>query len=321
LLIFKYDKGNVLPKWKIAPGYPLPNQPKAYSQIRRDGMFDKILVTMGLSTPIWSAIPYVRHLALKFGSELHILGISTEPQQVWDRSLMSYVESISSSLQEENITTKTDFIYGNPAVEVVKYSNKHGISLVATTTGSCNEITYAILNNIAKRMHIKMNIPVLMVPPGRSKEPNLAVKVTFLKILVPLDCTPVGEAALPYVESIAGKVESSVILLHVNAPPLRGVPVMHREVLEISKNAGLNYLKKVNKNVREQGIKSDYEVIEGTPAKTILKYASLHKIDLIAMGTRGASGMQGWIFGSTTNKVSEKTAIPVLAVGYVGIKR
>ncbi len=184
-------------------------------------MFDKILVTMGLSTHTWSTIPYVRHLANKFGSELHLLGLSTEPQQVWDRSLMSYVESISNSLQEENIATKTNFIYGNPAVEVVKYSDKNGITLVATTAGSCNEITCTILSNIAKRMGISMNTPVLMVPPSRSKEADLLEKVAFLKILVPLDCSQVGESVLPYVEAIAKKVNSSVTLLHVNTPPFQ----------------------------------------------------------------------------------------------------
>lgn len=279
-------------------------------------MFDKILVTMGLSSHTLSTIPYVRHLAIKFRSELHLLGISSEPQKVWDQSLIGYVESISNSLKEDNIQTKTNFIYGNPAVEVVKYSDRNGIGLVATTAGSCNEITTTILNNIAKRMGISVNIPVLMVPIGRSKEVDLLEKVAFLKILVPLDCSEVGESVLPYVESIAKTLRSSVTLLHVNTPPCRGVPIIHNEVVKISHSAGRDYVKKVCQRLQCLGIETNYEVIDGTPVKTILKYANQHKVDLIAMGTRGSSGIDSWIFGNVTNKVSERTTVPVFSVSY-----
>jgi nucleotide-binding universal stress UspA family protein len=279
-------------------------------------MFDKILVTMGLSSHTWSTIPYVRHLAIKFGSELHLLAISSEPQKVWDQSLMGYVESISSSLQADNILTKTNFIYGNPAVEVVKYCDKNGIGLVATTGGNCNEITCTILSNIAKRMGITANTPLLIVPPSRSKEADFLEKVDFHKILLPLDCSQVGESVLPYVETIAKASHSSVSLLHVNTPPFRGVPIMHSEVINISRSAGRDYIKRACKHLQDQGIEANWEVIDGTPVKTILKYANQHKIDLIVMGTRGFSGIEGWIFGNLTNKVSERTAVPILTMNY-----
>jgi nucleotide-binding universal stress UspA family protein len=279
-------------------------------------MFDKILVTMGLCSHTWSTIPYVRHLAIKFGSELHLLGISSEPQKVWDQSLIGYVESISRSLREDNILTKTNFIYGNPAVEVVKYCDKNGIGLVTTTGGSSNEITCTILYNIAKRMGFTTNTPVLMVPLSKSKEADLFEKVAFLKILVPLDCSQVGESVLPYVESIAKTINSSVNLLHVNTPPFRGVPIMHSEVVKISRSAGRDYVKKVCKRLQDHGIEANWEVIDGTPVKTILKYANQHKVDLIAMGTRSSSGIDSWIFGNVTNKVSERTSVPIFSVSY-----
>jgi nucleotide-binding universal stress UspA family protein len=277
-------------------------------------MFDKILVTMGLSSHTWSTIPYVRHLAIKFGSELHLLGVSSEPQKVWDQSLIGYVESISRSLQEDNILTKANFIHGNPAVEVVKYCDKNGIGLVATTAGNCNEITCTILSNIAKRMGITANTPLLIAPPSHSKEADFLQKVAFLKILVPLDCSQVGESVLPYVETIAKASHSSVSLLHVNIPPFRGVPIMHSEVIKISRSAGRDYIKKACKHLQDQGIEANWEVIDGTPVKTILKYANQNKIDLIAMGTHGFSGIEGWIFGNLTNKVSDRTVVPILTL-------
>jgi nucleotide-binding universal stress UspA family protein len=279
-------------------------------------MFTRILVTMGLTTNTWSAIPYVRHLALKFNAELHLLGLSSEPQQVWDNSLMAYLENISSNLQEENISTHTSFVYGNPAVEVVKYSEKNGIDLVATTDAGDNEISCTILNSIAKRRGLKLDIPVLMVPASAFKESYLGETITFAKILVPLDCSVVGEVVLPYIVNIARKTGSSVTLLHVNSPPPRGTPVLHHDVIRMGRWAGKEYLEKECARIQGQGIKSDFEVVDGPPVKTITKYALQNKVDLIALGTRSASGIADWVFGNVAKKISERTTVPFFSVSY-----
>jgi nucleotide-binding universal stress UspA family protein len=280
-------------------------------------MFTRILVTVDSSMKSMAAIPYVRYLAFKFGTQLHLLGLSTESQQVWDKSLIAQVENISRNLQDENIITRANFVHGNPAVEVVKYIDKYNIDLVATSAGTGNFITCTILSRIAARMGINANIPILMVPPSRfKKEFDLSENIAFLKILVPMDCSQVGEAVIPYVETLAKKTGSSVTLLNVNTPPFRGVPVMHHEVIEISRWAGKEYVKRVCLRLKSQGIKSDFDVIDGAPVKTILKYAQQHKADLIALGTRRSSGIENWIFGNTANKVSDRTAVPVLTVSY-----
>ncbi|OGO18645.1 MAG: hypothetical protein A2Z02_05505 [Chloroflexi bacterium RBG_16_48_7] len=277
-------------------------------------MFDKILVVMGLLSRTWSAIPYVRHLARGFGSEIYFLGVSTESQPVWDQSLLGYIEGISRSLEEENIIVKTDFIHGNPAVEVVKYSKKNNISLIVTTAGTTNEITCSILSNISRRMGMELSIPILTVPPRISKDFDVLGKVNILNLLVPLDRSPMSETALPYIESIANQLNCSVTLLNVNTPPVRGVPVLNTEVRRISNATGKNYLKRISEQIHEKKISADYQVIDGNAVKTILNHAKAGKFDMIVMATRGATGIEGWAKSSVTKKVSEKAEIPVLAV-------
>jgi nucleotide-binding universal stress UspA family protein len=271
---------------------------------------------MGLSPNTWSAIPYVRHLSLKYGAELHLLGLSTEPHQVWDSSLTAHLENISRSLQAENIVTRTDFVYGNPAVEVMKYVEKNGIDLVAATAGSGNEITCTILSSIAKRMGIKADIPVFMAPSSRLKESDLAEKVAFSRILLPLDCSEAGEAVLPYTESIAQKTGSSVTLLQVSSPTFRGIQALYSEEGGDSRWADKEFLKKACIRLQSQGIKSDYAVVDGTPVKAIRKFAQQLQADLIAIGVRSAAGIENWIFGSAANKVYERTTIPLFTVSY-----
>lgn len=277
-------------------------------------MFGRILVAIRLSSSTWAAIPYVRHLASNFGSELHLLGLSAEPQPVWDRSLMDYVESLAGNLHEEKIKVKTGFIHGNPAVEIVKYCGKNQIDLIATTSGTSSDINCSILNSIARKMGLDVIAPVLMVPGKSSREADAAEKIDLLRMLVPLDCSEVSEAVFPYVEAIAKKNHSSVTLLHVNTPPVRPAPVLNSEVINISRSVGDNYIRNKCGYMRSQGIEADCEVIDGPAVKTIVKYANTHRVNLIVMGTRATGGIEGWLYGSITNKVLERTEIPVLAV-------
>jgi nucleotide-binding universal stress UspA family protein len=266
--------------------------------------------------PVWSVFPYVRYLAQYFGSELHLLGISTKPQEALDQSLKSYLDNLTLKLKEDNIPVKAEFIYGNPAVETVKYAHKNGITLVATAAGKNNEITCTILSNIEKRMGVNTSTPLLLVPPGRYKETDILASLSITKILVPMDCAQAGEAVLPYINTLARRLNSSVTLLHVNSPPPRAVPVLHSEVVSTSRAVGRDYLQKVNQHFQSQGIVTSSEVIDGLPAKTILKYAKQNNFDLIAMATRYSCGIGDWLFGNTTNKVVEKTEIPILTMSY-----
>lgn len=277
-------------------------------------MFSSILAVGNLSPSSWASIPYVRALASNFGSQVHFLGIVTETKQVWDRSLEQYLAGLVQDLGEGTTKAKTSVVHGNPAVEVVRYCGEHGIDLIATTAGKSNNITCSIIGAIARRMSLTLNVATLMVPARSPREAGSRGPVAFQRMLVPMDCLPTGEAILPYIETIAKVMGSSVTLLHVNAPSFRPVPVMHHEVIRMSRYAGEVYIKNICKRLRERGLNSECEVVDGRPATTILKYADEKQFDLIAMSTRGLSGIEGWVFGSVTNRVCEGAKVPVLAI-------
>lgn len=55
------------------------------------------------------------------------------------------------------------------------------------------------------------------------------------------------------------------------------------------------------------------EVRDGTPSATILSYVDEHDIDLVAMGTRGRTGLKRFVLGSVTEHVLRASPVPVLA--------
>ena len=137
----------------------------------------------------------------------------------------------------------------------------------------------------------------------------------YEKILVPLDGSKVGEAALPYVEDIVSKmvpqVEVEVILVQVLAPfaptVVGGVEVttvVHtEEMMEEKKVAAMDYLNKFAESLRSKGVTVTPKVAIGNAAEQIVEISEEINANLIAMSTHGRSGLSRWAFGSITDKV------------------
>ena len=148
----------------------------------------------------------------------------------------------------------------------------------------------------------------------------------YEKILVPLDGSKVGEAALPYVEELvskmAPKVKVEVTLLQVISSlthyVIAGeasvqVPYNEREIEQI-KEKSRDYLDKTGECLRSKGVDVKIKVATGNAAEEIIKFAEETKTDLVAMSTHGRSGLSRWAFGSVTDKVLRAGNLPILVI-------
>jgi len=147
----------------------------------------------------------------------------------------------------------------------------------------------------------------------------------YKRILIPLDGSKVGEAALPVIEELVSQfspeVKAEVALLR--AVPLThwiaagdvGAPVRYtEEELQVLKEAALNYLEKAGQGLRDKGATVKNMVAVGNQTDGILKAVDEVSADLIAMSTHGRSGLRRWAFGSITDKVLRAASVPVITV-------
>ena len=146
------------------------------------------------------------------------------------------------------------------------------------------------------------------------------------KVLVPLDGSKAGEAALPVIQELLARlspeVKAEVTLLGVVSSLTHWVvvgeasaPVSYsEEELNIIKNRVTDYLTKTGETLKSKGINVNIVVTSGNAAEEILKVADKIKADLIAMSTHGRSGLRRLAFGSITDKVLRGSRIPVLMV-------
>ncbi|MBI4496507.1 MAG: universal stress protein [Chloroflexi bacterium] len=131
----------------------------------------------------------------------------------------------------------------------------------------------------------------------------------YERILVPLDGSPVAEAVLPLVRSLAEAAGASVTLLHV----IESVPP-DRDLLAQLEARAAAYLRPWESRLAAAGIAAQVHVAAGRVAAQVLQVAQEGKHDLIALGTGGERALGGFYFGSTAWQVLHRAAVPVLLV-------
>ena len=148
------------------------------------------------------------------------------------------------------------------------------------------------------------------------------------KIVIPLDGSKVGEAALPYVKDIISKmspeVKVEVVLLHVLRMMAQttiagelaavGIPYTEQQTEERRAQA-TDYLDRAGEILKSKGVTVTAKVAFGEAPQEIVKAAEEVNANLIAMSTHGRSGLGRWAFGSVTDRVLRMEGhIPIIMV-------
>jgi nucleotide-binding universal stress UspA family protein len=141
----------------------------------------------------------------------------------------------------------------------------------------------------------------------------------YSTILVPLDGSALSERILPYARSFANAFRSPVELMHVIIPETIDtlIDVDHGRFHDVVKSdlmkTSREYLERVARSFPDPSrVKSVVEV--GEAAEAIIDRLERDSGALLAMSTRGYSGLKRWFLGSVANKVLRATKNPLLLV-------
>lgn len=283
-------------------------------------MWERILVPLDGSDLAELALPYAEELAIAFGSEVVLLYISEAAEDQYRHMHQLYVEDIAGQMSSRIKKVSPLVLDGAPAKEIIDYAKKHKVALIIMASHGRSGRTPWSTGSVANKVLHTAKIPLLLVktnqPPKRA-----AGKRILKRILLPLDGSEAGEAAVPYVGEIVSRLELEVILFGVVSPGkhIRTVGgldyVLYPEQdLELVKAEASEYLKKVHQRLKEGKGKVRVEVRVGRVAQEIIKFAQETGVSLIAISSHGHSGIERWVFGSVADKVLQASEMPVLVV-------
>jgi len=152
-------------------------------------------------------------------------------------------------------------------------------------------------------------LPVSVERSGAAETRRLTMKLD--KILIPLDGSPLGEAALAPAVSLAGAGTTLMLIRAAEAHTMLGADPTDAQV-EVVREAE-DYLAEVAARLKRQGVKNvQTSVWYGHPAAAIVDAAHLRKADLIVMSTHGRSGLGRLILGSVAESVLRGTMTPIM---------
>ena len=145
----------------------------------------------------------------------------------------------------------------------------------------------------------------------------------FESILLPLDGSPLAEAALPAAGQVAKRFGAKLFLLEVlppadvgawMAPGRDNAPEGQKQLLEHDRELALEYLSAKVLSLKGDDINAEAIVKVGNPVDEILGSVTAMEISLIVMATHGRGGLSKLILGSVAEKVLHHCHIPVMIV-------
>ncbi len=140
-----------------------------------------------------------------------------------------------------------------------------------------------------------------------------------LKILILTDFSDLSKVAINYGLNMAGKLEAEYTIM--NIVRLDGVPKSHikmkqieRSLMTIAEEEGKKLIEESIKQTKTKANVAFKAIKSHKVADTVGRYAEANKINLIIMGSRGASSIKKAVLGGTTVSVIDVCDAPVLAI-------
>ena len=134
----------------------------------------------------------------------------------------------------------------------------------------------------------------------------------YRRILVAVEHSDADRTILDHVAALARLTGAELLLVHV----ADGWAARHFDELKLRESeemkADREYLERLRDELTRQGFRVATMLAKGDPSSELVKAASEHDIDLIAMSTHGHRFLKDILLGATVDRVRHLVRVPVL---------
>ncbi|KPJ78919.1 MAG: hypothetical protein AMJ54_01305 [Deltaproteobacteria bacterium SG8_13] len=294
--------------------------------------FRRIVCATDLSDLSNQAVHYGSSLAARFEAVLilcHVIDLPVVsvhgaayvyPQDYVEGLKEDALQKLDALVKGRKVNWRPAVIAGPVASTLCNLADSEKADLVIAATHGRSGLKRWILGSVTERLMRTVPCPLMSITPFAGKsDPVLSEPVQFKNILVGCDFSEDSAAALESAISLAQEYQARLHLVHVLEP------VAYREVLlspgvmdRVRVNLNAKLTEQLQALVPEE-VDNWCEVktncLAGKPYEELIKYATIHAIDLIVLGIRGRSLVDSMLLGATTDRVVRKSRCPVLSVG------
>lgn len=209
---------------------------------------------------------------------------------------------------------------GNPVEEINAAARERSADAIVIASKGRGAFGRLTLGSVADRVVRSAEIPVLVVRPSDALV-DLS-RPLLRRMIVPLDGSDRSMTALPVAAGIAAQLHASLHLVTVadfahDAPPavVYGAAYsqqMYDEYLAKIVQDARVWLDATAAKVAASGVETSVEVLDGSPAESIIGVA--RHGDLIVMSSHGRGGFTRWLLGSVAEKLIRYSPAPVMLV-------
>ncbi len=226
-------------------------------------------------------------------------GIKKEVEAESDKA-QAYLRKIAERLAAEDIKAETAVLPGEPDVAdaIFHYAKDNDFGLVALATHGRSGAPRAFSGSITDSLMRMSTPPMLVVNPQASAKRDPVGR--FENMLVCLDGSERAEQIIPFAAEHGLHMRTRLHLL--------------RAARRQERHAAERYLDAVAARLRDRGLEVTSAVVKGEAGAAIIKRSAESAIDIIAMTTRGRSGLTRALFGSVADHVIRRSGLPVLLV-------
>lgn len=282
-------------------------------------MFNKMVVLLDGSELAEVVFDYAQELSGRLHIETELLHVASPNEEDQLPMRRAYIERMAEELcaRAELVRAKYDkdqgaqciqahcrVVVGSPADEILKYVDENDIDLVMMSTHGRSGASQWDLGSVANKVIHACRCPVWLVPT-ELREEIISDSLPRRPLVVPLSGSKMSEAVIPFAVAIMKQraAESELVLLWAeDITPM----VVSRAALQEKEDERVRmkaYLEALADPIRSLGIPVRTEVLVGDPAASIIEYLRANPAQLLAMATRGRTGLSRMIFGSVAENV------------------
>jgi nucleotide-binding universal stress UspA family protein len=207
---------------------------------------------------------------------------------------------------------------------IVEYAQRSGTDLIVMTTHGRGPLSRLWLGSVADQVIRRAAVPVLLIRPHEGAPDP--VPEPGQHVLVPLDGSAIGEAALEPAAELAERLDLALTLVQVvPPPPLIGdamqvyPPPDADERIRLRLREAEDYLEDLADQFRDRGLVVEaVAVAHRSVVDALLDLTRVGDFALVAISTQGQGGIQRFLLGGVADKLVRSAELPVLVVRPTG---